>query len=250
MKKNLNNFIFLVIIFITGCSTLHKNEPPLAQSKEVMNPKRQTEGLFLEHKYFTINYNSANRLANWVKYSLKKAELNGPGVLLKKFKPDPILVKMGIKPVVHDDYTNSGYARGHLAPAEDFSRSQDAIESTFVMSNVIPQKGSVNSGSWAQLEKQVRAWACGEELITVITGPVIKQDMPKIHGDISVPQEFFKIVIDETPPKKAIAFVYDQSGKSQSLIRNQVALSSVLVANNIQSDITNDSALKDWKDCK
>jgi DNA/RNA endonuclease G (NUC1) len=75
---------------------------------------------------------------------LHKKDLNGSGERIKKFKPDPLLKTAGLTPVHHDDYTYSGYARGHLAPAEDFSRSQEAIESTFLMSNVIPQKTSIN----------------------------------------------------------------------------------------------------------
>lgn len=112
---------------------------------------------------------------------------------------------MGIRPVIHDDYTHTGFARGHLAPAEDFSRSQEAMDSTFITSNVIPQKESINSGSWSQLEKKVRSWACGEENSTVITGPVLNPALQKLKGtEISVVEKFFKIIIDESPPKKAI----------------------------------------------
>jgi endonuclease G len=245
-----NNLVLLTLLFVTACSTLDKKETPAVFSVETTKIDKKPDDIRLSHKYFTISYNKKHRLANWVKYSIKKEDLNGPGIRPKKFKADPILVKMGVTPVLHDDYTNSGFARGHLAPAEDFSRSQEAIESTFIMSNVIPQKGSINSGSWAQLERQIRTWACGEESITVITGPVLTNDLSKIHTDISIPQEFFKIVIDETPPKKAIAFVYNQSKKNQSLIKNKIVLKTALTLNHIQSEVTNDSNLNDWKSCK
>lgn len=92
----------------------------------------------------------------------------------------------------------TGYARGHLAPAEDFDRSQEAIDSTFVMSNMIPQKKAINSGSWKVLETTVRTWACGENKITVYTGPVIEPGLPSLSAGVIIPKDFFKVVIDNT----------------------------------------------------
>lgn len=175
-KKNYK-IIWIAIIFITGCATSQNIFPEIPPYKKQLESEQKSKEIILEHKYFTIKYNKAHRLANWVKYTLRKEDLNGPGLRLKKFKPDPILKNRNIQPVVHDDYTKTGYSRGHLVPAEDFSKSQEAIESTFIMSNVIPQNASINSGSWAQLEKQVRIWACGEERITVISGPILNPDL-------------------------------------------------------------------------
>lgn len=247
---SINKLIFTFLIIVTGCSTPKKEE---IHSPNIPNPKsieQSTNDVVLDHKYFVLSYNKTHRLANWVKYNLKKIELNGPAVRLKKFKPDSMLSSLGLRPVVHDDYTHSGYARGHLAPAEDFSRSQDAMDSTFIMSNVIPQKGSVNSGSWSQLEKKVRSWACGEESITVITGPLLSSNLQKIKGtDISVPERFFKIIIDESAPKKSIAFVYDQISKKQTVSKNKISVNEIKLNVGITEKLPEDSKLEDWKEC-
>ncbi len=238
---------------LSGCSTLQTVEPVLEEKKtESVKPNfEKADEVILDHKFYVISYNKENRIANWVRYVLLKKDLKGTGVRISRFKPDPLLIQRGIEPVKHDDYTNSGYARGHLAPAEDFSRSQEAIESTFYMSNVIPQKGSVNSGSWASLERKVREWACGEEKITVITGPILKKNLPKIKGGISVPQAFFKIVIDETPPKKAMAFIYNQTDKSQSIhsTKNKVSVKTLIADNHLDVPSIVDSNVNDWKTC-
>ncbi len=120
------------------------------------------------------------------------------------------------------------------------------------MSNVIPQKGSVNSGSWASLERKVREWACGEEKITVITGTILKKNLSKIKGNISVPQEFFKIVIDETPPKKAIAFIYNQTDKNQSIrnSKNKTSVKALIAENRLEVENVRDSNVDEWKSCK
>jgi endonuclease G len=262
-------YFFILFLLLASCATTQKDlaqqdtkslskidgsknssaEIEPAEPVEPVQPTAQQPEIVLKHKYFTISYNSYHRLANWVKYSLKKEDLNGQWKRPSKFKADPILKKLGIDPVVHDDYTHSGYARGHLAPAEDFAYSKEAIESTFIMSNVIPQKGSVNSGSWAQLEKKVRKWACGELNITVYTGPILKENLPKIKNQISVPDEFFKLVIDETPPKKAIAFRYNQKDKKQSPSKNQIKTNEVFSALKISFPKIKDSSLSDWKEC-
>lgn len=248
--------VWFVFIFLVGCATLEAPEHPISETNEQQTIpiliSNENKEIVLDHEYYVINYNRENRLANWVRYTLTKKDLRGSGVRISRFKPDPLLIKRGIEPVKHDDYTNSGYARGHLAPAEDFSRSQKAIESTFYMSNVIPQKGFVNSSSWASLERKVREWACGEEKITVITGPILKKNLPKIKGDISVPQAFFKIVIDETPPKKAMAFIYNQTDTSQSIhsTKNKVSVKTLIADNRLEVESVRDSTIDEWKSCK
>lgn len=56
----------------------------------------------------------------------------------------------------HGDFTGSGLDRGHLAPSAD-ARSQDALQSTFLMTNVSPQVGDgFNRTYWNRFERFVR----------------------------------------------------------------------------------------------
>ena len=246
MKKILK--LTFVIFFLCSCATnVVQVAAPLTEKNKDPNE------ILLDHKYFVIAYNKEHHLAKWVKYTLNKSDLNGPGKRPSRFKADPLLQKLKIKAIKHEDYTNTGYARGHLAPAEDFSRSQDAIESTFVMSNVIPQKGSVNSGAWAQLEKKVRTWACGEESITIYTGPIIEQGLSSISSGVLIPNKFFKIIIDNTPPKKVIAVIYNQLEKNQRIERSIVDIQSLV--NFVDFDFSNYSTsgpndLEKWSSCE
>ncbi|PWU15556.1 MAG: hypothetical protein C5B45_02230 [Chlamydiae bacterium] len=45
------------------------------------------------------------------------------------------------------DYENSGYSRGHNAPAMDFKNSQALMDETFLTSNLCPQSKKENSGT-------------------------------------------------------------------------------------------------------
>ena len=83
------------------------------------------------------------------------------------------------------DYVDSGYDRGHLAPAADHRASEAALAATFRLSNVSPQVGSgFNRDYWARIERFVRGLTAasiagnGGEVF-VVTGPLF---VPEWHG--------------------------------------------------------------------
>lgn len=108
-----------------------------------------------------------------------------------------------------DDYSGSGYDRGHLAAAADHKHSQRAMHDTFSLVNVSPQVGvGFNRDYWARLEKFVRDVAKKgvADKVTVITGPLFvpsgKADWPVIGVPpslVHVPTHFFKIILAESP---------------------------------------------------
>ena len=71
-------FIFFIAInvLITSCSL---KTIKIKQAEEVQPFLKNSEELLLKNEFFVINYNKKHRLANWVKYKLKKEDLNGPG---------------------------------------------------------------------------------------------------------------------------------------------------------------------------
>lgn len=96
----------------------------------------------------------------------------------------------------HTDYTNSGYQRGHMCPAQDRSSSVRSMRSTFVMSNIAPQTASLNDGAWKQSEILCRQYAVLYDSVIVVVQPVfLCRDTTRIgrHG-VAVPHAFFKAV--------------------------------------------------------
>mmetsp|Transcript_4314 Transcript_4314/g.7543 ORF Transcript_4314/g.7543 Transcript_4314/m.7543 type:complete len:419 (-) Transcript_4314:4-1260(-) len=77
-------------------------------------------------------------------------------------------------------YRNSGYDRGHLAPAADFGHDDGAMAATFSLCNASPQAPSFNRTPWRKLEDWVRKVAReerdegrgGGRLTYVVTGPL------------------------------------------------------------------------------
>ena len=100
-----------------------------------------------------------------------------------------------------EDYKNSGYDRGHMAPAGDMPTAQ-AMAQSFSLANIVPQAPEHNRGVWAKsVEAATRRYirrALGD--VFVITGPVYAPNIaqsPSIGpGRVRVPKYLFKLVYD------------------------------------------------------
>jgi endonuclease G len=168
-----------------------------------------TTGQVVTHKHYTLSYNEEHEQAEWVAYKLTKENLRKPRVKrAKKFKQDDYVTTLSAK---HSDYTHSGYTRGHLAPAGDMAFSTEAMSETFYMSNMSPQLKEFNGGIWRELEETVRDWAFDNDELYVVSGPILNKEniIKKIgHNKVSVPNQFYKIVLDlKEPELKSIAFL-------------------------------------------
>ncbi|WP_313080519.1 DNA/RNA non-specific endonuclease [Pulveribacter sp.] len=95
------------------------------------------------------------------------------------------------------DYKGSGYSRGHIAPAGDMPNTT-AMAQSFSLANMVPQDQKHNSGPWAKIEADTRAYvmrAKGD--VYVITGPVFDATPQRIGaGGVAVPSHLFKLVYD------------------------------------------------------
>ena len=155
---------------------------------------------------FAVGYSNRHRQALWVCYYLTAEQLNRKQVKRAgQFRADP-LVK--IRPVHPREYDRTGFDRGHLAPAADMAYSQSTMEHSFFMSNISPQLPGCNRGIWKRLETQVRDWAKREQRLCIVTGPVFGDgEQTMADTDIIVPEAFYKVLLDMTPPLKMIGFL-------------------------------------------
>ena len=90
---------------------------------------------------------------------------------------------------------------------------------SFYMSNMSPQEPSFNRGSWSRLEQAVRRFAYSEGSVFVVTGPIVTEDDTKAIGPnkVRVPGFYYKVIYDETPPEKMIAFILPSKGSKKAL---------------------------------
>lgn len=89
-----------------------------------------------------------------------------------------------------DDYTNTGFDRGHMVPAADSSTPLQMSE-TFFMTNMTPQYPTVNRVAWKMLEETVRTMP----FKYAVTGAYYK-DYNTVIGKhkVPVPTFLYKVV--------------------------------------------------------
>ncbi|KAA6411349.1 MAG: putative endonuclease mitochondrial precursor [Lasallia pustulata] len=109
------------------------------------------------------------------------------------------------------DYFRSGYDRGHQVPAADAKWSQEAMDQTFLLSNMCPQVGDgFNRDYWAHLEDFCRRLTNNFPSVRIVTGPLYlpRKDLSdgkwrvsyEVIGNppnIAVPTHFYKVIFAE-----------------------------------------------------
>ena len=142
------------------------------------------------------------------------------------------------------DYSRSGYDRGHQVPAADAKWSQEAMDSTFVLTNMCPQVGEgFNRDYWAHFEEFCRDLVRRGKYpsLRVVTGPLY---LPKRGQDgkwrvsyevigsppnVAVPTHFYKVLYGEATVDSPIG---------------RVALAAFVLPN---AEIPNNKSLRDFE---
>ncbi len=184
--------------------------------------------------YFVLSYAEEHEQAEWVAYQLTAERLNMPWVKRSDaFLPDPSIRTKSATP---DDYRGSGYDRGHLASAADMAFSEDAMQYTFLMSNISPQVRNFNQGIWRELEELTRNWAKDNEALYIVTGPVLSETSKGTIGGnkVSVPVAYYKVILDNIgPERKGIAFVIPNEVSYEPLFKYATSIDAVEKRTNI-----------------
>ena len=174
---------------------------------------------------FTSYFNPDTHIPNCVAYEIIESETTGDEPRKKSFEADHTIDGCAES----SDYRNSGYDRGHMAPAADMKWSKVAMDESFLMTNIRPQVKSLNSGIWHRLEQRVREWAARDSSIIVVCGPIFTPGKPVEQiGEIgvAVPHRFFKALY--APGRNiGIAFIFDNDKVKGELRKYAVTIDSV-----------------------
>lgn len=178
-----------------------------------------TYGEVIVDPHYSIAYAERHEQPIWVAYELTADRLRNQRAKRNDwFEMDD---RVTTQSAHHGDYIRSGYTRGHMAPAQDFAFSQEAMDQTFLMSNITPQLANFNGGIWRELEELVRDWALENEHLYIVSGPIFEdgKKLEKIgKNGVSVPHAFYKVILDNREPeRKGIAFVIPHEVTDQHL---------------------------------
>ena len=155
---------------------------------------------------FTSYFNPETHIPNCVAYEIIESETTGDEPRKKSFEADHTIDGCAES----SDYRNSGYDRGHMAPAADMKWSEQAMDDCHLLTNICPQDRKVNGGPWATVEKNARKWTATHGTLYIVAGPILTDHITRYIGEthVPVPERFFKVIIapDANPPM-GIAFL-------------------------------------------
>lgn len=214
--------LLVALLFAFG-QRQEDNVPPLQEREtslsvdtenvryEIPVSTKERAEIMLEQYGYTVSYNPDLCIPNWVAWELNAEKLVARESRNSKFVPNPKLPED--KAVTTQEYTGSGWDRGHMCPAGDNKYHWRAMNESFYMTNICPQNHNLNRGDWKELEEECRRWA-EVEPVYIVCGP-INYRTPK-YGyigktfKIRIPDAFFKVVLTgvQSGNPRAIGFVY------------------------------------------
>ena len=212
------------IIPMEQTSALPSSAP--ADALEIPVMQSRTGGQLIKRKGYTLSYNADYKTPQWVAWELTGKETKGKEERTNKFLPDPDV--RGAK-AYSNDYTKSGYDRGHMAPAADMKWSPDVMKESFYFSNMCPQHPQLNRRGWKNLEEKIRDWAVADSAIIIICGPIIDKPSKTIgKNKVAVPERFFKVILSPfVKPVRGIGFLFNNRQAVEPLSTYAVSIDSI-----------------------
>ncbi|HOT29574.1 MAG TPA: DNA/RNA non-specific endonuclease [Candidatus Ozemobacteraceae bacterium] len=159
----------------------------------------------LRNQGYVAGYSDFRQNPLWVGYSLEGSAKGPAGKRPSKFETDPRTQSR----VRHEEFTSTGYDRGHLAPNAGIAARLgfEAQKETFLLTNIVPMEPDLNRRVWQKLERlESDVWAPRFGKVWILTGPVFDDDRQLLgeandrdrsRSRVEIPDAFYKIVIDE-----------------------------------------------------
>jgi len=156
---------------------------------------------------FIIGWSDKLRHPAWCAYHVTKDAKFGsnhrPGFTKDKTIP------MAPSP---NDYTKSGYDRGHMVPnfAIATRYGEEEQRKTFMMSNIAPQKPALNRGVWRNIEHRIAdLWTARYGEIWVVVGCTPGHGSKLGQTDVDAPSSFYQVIMaQEGMDVRALALLF------------------------------------------
>lgn len=179
------------VVFIPDGSAAQPVGP--AEFEKVITPAELNNNI-IEYEGFTVGFNTEMHMPNYVVWTLDPSETEGENTRQNvQFQEDTRIA--GCATLA--DYRNSGFDRGHMAPAADMKWSEKAMADCHYLTNICPQHNRLNAGAWSTVEKNARKWALRHGPLVIVCGPVLSDRLSRTIGTtpVPVPERFFKVII-------------------------------------------------------
>ena len=225
------------------------------QNIEDTKTKKNIENQIIEHTGYKVSYNQTWCIPNWVAYELTKTEVEGQYPRRGSFCPDPLVEGYTAE---SSDYSNSGYDRGHMAPAADMKWSEKVMLESFYLTNICPQNKNLNSGIWLTLEERARYWARKDTNIFIVCGPIMDSTYDTIgKNGVAIPKAFFKVICKKYKGNyTAIGFIFPNESCAGDIFDYACTVDYIeeitghdffyILTDEIENKMESTITLKDW----
>ena len=176
-----------------------------------IGPPAPSDIRILDRGEFVVGWSDSLRHPVWCAYHVTRdaryENAKRPGFAKDKSLP---------RAPTPNDYTKSGYDRGHMVPnyAIVTRYGESAQRKTFLMSNIAPQSPALNRGAWREIEHRIAdLWTARYGEIWVIVGALSPESGGEtIPGSgIDVPTDYYQIIISqEGMDVRALALIFSQ----------------------------------------
>ncbi len=200
------------------------------------------------HLGYTASYNHVSLCPDWVAWELTAEEANGQNDGQYSFSRDP---DVRFPKASREDYSRSGFDKGHMAPRADMRWSCQALEESYYFTNICPQDHEMNSQAWRKIEELTRRLAKRYGSVFIVCGPIFGGDNPRKIGGVFVPNAFFKaLAVSTADGYRTVGFLVDNNPQSFSPRHYAVSVDSVeaVVGRNLFPLVDEEAeAVFDWK---
>ncbi len=206
MIKYFYNVSIILLVFNFSCSTT--NQQAGLSNNEASYPRIEnvnitlgvpvdqdsTDDYIIIRSQYVLSYNPNRNVANWVSCNLNSSWYGDVLRYSGNFITDTSLPDSFYK-VKHSDYANSGYDRGHMVRSEERTKTIEDNKSTFLLTNILPQRPDLNRGVWLNLENYCEDLCKKENKELYVIAGGIFHSANKIKDLVAVPDSFFKIIV-------------------------------------------------------
>ena len=172
---------------------------PASLNVALGNPSGATSDASVKNNYlivkpqYVLSYNNDKGEPNWVSWHLQASDI-GDVERQNNFHPEQSL-PAGFKRVTPDDYTGTGFDRGHVCNSKDRTATEADNSETFSMANMLPQTPDLNRQVWESLESYCRTLAQQGNELYIVAGGYGSAKLIGKTNKVNVPTNCWKIVV-------------------------------------------------------
>ena len=202
--------LLLITSLLITCVPPNRPHPLVDTHQQGKRYEKQQSSTIIHYTGFTVSYNPSTRQPDWVSYTLTAEEVEATKhtpKIPRCFMPDP---NLDLPQATNEDYSGSGWVRGHMARRQDMKWSEQAVKESDYFTNICPQNKEMNNGVWHQIENLARKLAIRYDSVQIVCGPIFVSNTPETIGPnrVRIPDSFFKaFLIKHQDANHTIAFI-------------------------------------------